>query len=687
MSILNGNVSREVIRPEPAPFGESLAAVRILSATGVMDVCALDEDHLLAAEDGALSIWTVTDEGEKLTARYSGIGSSRQLSYSKGFAYVTARACGIYVIDLRVSCKPVLAAHLDSLELATGVCSADGLLAVTNRHMGTELWDVRDPYHPVFMSDFRCGEAQSVWLFGKTALIGDWMNKRVQVFDISDPFHPTCVARYNVDGFADGVCAVPYADGMLGLCATGHHAARMKNRLKYVGHEFVVPEMFSDGYGCGHGIELFDITTPRDPEYLATLKTPPHFGGIDSWRVFGDGKTAYLTDSIGGLFAVDIRVPSAPSFLWHYRVRTDGRVSWERSPMIQSPAEPVMGVAVLHGRVYAALPRSGIHVLESSTASRPFVIPSASIDHLLVSGHECTQSYVCTQGQIHTFTFKGNFLYTAAGEQGIEVFDPDTGKLLHHFATRDICHDLLILNGFLLTAEGDSGVSCYSLEGDSIRELSRLSFPSGDCVRELVPVGSYIAAELGSSRVALLSLSPDGELSPVGSPASGGLLYFRHLSRTTAFGCLVANPLNDGPRLLRPSSSGLETIVKVPHSDCPIEEGACGDGTEGLFVIHARKYAFIRSPDDLARITDTDFSSVSGAALRGEPFFVNGRLILLERATGMIEVLDVSDRDRPVFLWSKQIDAAPEYVVEEGGELLVACGRKGILKLTEETAG
>lgn len=679
MSILNGKVGYVALNPAEPPYGQCLSPLRVLPSDGVMDVFALDNDTLLTAGNGFVSLWNVDEAGETLLSVCSGLGAARQVSCWGGFAYMTARAGGIYVIDVRDRLHPKLVDHLDSLELATGVCVADGLLAVTNRHMGVELWDVREPARPAYLSDFRCGEAQSVWLYGLTAVIGDWMNRQVRLFDISDPRHPAFLTTYPVDGFADGVCVVPHDGGWLGLCATGHHAARLKNRLKYQRYDVVVPEMFADGYGCGHGLELFDLASPRDPEYLATLKTPPHFGGIDSWRVFSDGSTAFLTDSVGGLFAVDIRDPASPSFLWHYRVPTRKPPEKAVPPLIQSPAEPVMGVALLHGRVYAALPQSGVHVLEPPKA--PGRMISSTVTVTIPRDPEASEdgSFLHTKGQLHSFAIVGDVLYAASGEVGVEAFSVTTGELLHTWPAKGICHDLLIFNGFLLTAEGDAGVACYRFSPDALTELSRVQASPKDCVRQLVTVNGRIAVELGSGKLACLSLDSTGILSMIGAPVPAGLLYHRHLSRTTAFGCLVTNPLNEGPRLYRVTSTGFEEIAKA-HSvqECPIEDGACGDGGDGLFRVFRRQYAFLPSSTHLG---NEDFITVPGASLRGEPFFYDPWLILLERATGTVELLDVTDRNHPVFVWRTSVPGAPECVQVINNSLYIACGRKGLLKL------
>ena len=149
MSILNGTYAHETLLPEPQPFGEPFDITGEIQLENALDADTLDtgkEKLLVSAGRGNLMIHRLGENGVPvLVSELGGLGDSRQISVSEGFAYVTARADGLYICDLRNPEKPALAGRIDTLELATGVCAADGVLAVTNRHMGCELWDVREP--------------------------------------------------------------------------------------------------------------------------------------------------------------------------------------------------------------------------------------------------------------------------------------------------------------------------------------------------------------------------------------------------------------------------------------------------------------------------------------------------------------------------------------------------------------
>ena len=243
MSILNGNISRSILIPEPSPFGEPFRELGTIHDLGqVMDTATLifpetGEELLVAAGRGLVGVYRVDIDG-----KYEQLSSleiqaeSRQLAVSDGFGYLTARADGLYVVDLTMPERPRLAAHVDTLELATGVAAAGRLLAVTNRHMGCELYDISDPYHPARLGAFLCGEAQSVWLHRNLAVASDWMNKQVHIFDISNPTIPRRLSSFSVDGFSDGVSVVTVSRGKGGrtICrvGSGHHSARLMKGVR-----------------------------------------------------------------------------------------------------------------------------------------------------------------------------------------------------------------------------------------------------------------------------------------------------------------------------------------------------------------------------------------------------------------------------------------------------------------------
>lgn len=734
MSILNGNISRSILLPEPSPFGEPFRELGTIRDLGqVMDTATLispgiGEKLLVAAGRGLVGVYRVGIDG-----KYEQLSSleiqadSRQLAVSNGFGYLTARADGLYVVDLTVPERPRLAAHVDTLELATGVAAAGQLLAVTNRHMGCELYDIADPYHPVRLGDFLCGEAQSVWLHQNLAIASDWMNKQVHIFDISNPHEPRRLSTFSVDGFSDGVSVVTVSRGKAArtvcLVASGHHSARLMNRVKYKNQTYVTPEMLADGYGCGHGIELFDITDPTQPEFLSRLKAPPLFGGLDTWRVFGSDGCCYFTDSMNGLFRIDITDLTQPRFTHNFRLPPKP-VQQLSPPSIQLQCGIVTGVAVVNGCVCAAC-EDGVHILSSGSHAPALVKASAcaaydriKCENSPAERHEYSYTeqrgssnptlkiLYNTSSQLHSFVQSGDILLAACGENGIVRLDQN-GGYIDSFATDGICHDVALIDDrgrgdrgrdgcLIATAEGDRGCALYRMT-DRIVELSRIEFGIGLSVREVVAVGDKLVLQLGCGSLAAACLTVCGDkyrLEPLGARLGFGMLYHRHIARTTyvdsSGSFIIVLPLAGGPELLRLGDNDLErTGYRLGHETCPFEEGACGYGDK-LICVFDRGYHCLDNPASLNSLPEPDVgvaidSELTQSSMSGLPFVCGNRLTLLNRVTGLIEVFDISSPHSPCLIKQAETGLFPEFAASvkvDGGErIYIALGHAGLAEL------
>jgi len=668
MSILNSSINASVIHPEAMPFGAPMVETALIPER-TMTAAALDADTLLCGGHGRISLHRIDDAGQPTEISALAIaGNGRQIGVADGFAYVSTRESGVYVCDFTDPAKPVLAHHIDALELATGIAVGDGVLAITNRHMGCELYDVRDPYHPRRLGDFYCGEAQSVWLHKNFAYVSHWMGREVRIFDISDPAHAKELSHASVDGFADGVCVTEHNGRLICLAATGHHANRLKNRWKYQQYSYVTAEMIAEGWGGGHGVELFDVTDPTQPEWLGGFKAPPMFGGPDTWLVYSDGKTCVFTDSMNGVFTLSLDNLLAPVCTGHYRLKPLARQALT-PPSVQVQTGCITGAASVSGFLCAASDNDGVHILRPNQPLGAFLTPDARVDF---DAPPRELPVLCrSQGQLHGFAELDGRIYCAAGEEGIEVRDA-TGTLLETKETRGICHDILLHDGYLFTAEGDAGAACYEI--GTLAERSRAD--GIGCVRQIVTVGDVLAVQIGCCRIAKLT-AENGMLTVTEGEVVVPMLYHRHLSRTTAGAYAVAMPLGPGVTVISMEGAP-EKLASQGHELCPFDEGACGCG-EALIVVHHGRYSCLDQPPD---VCDLDGGiAVEGAKLKGIPYVLGGTLVLLNRCTGTAELLDIADVHHPRFLRRIETGGHPEACGLIGGAIYATLGFDGIMKL------
>ncbi len=291
----------------PGPEFGALLPAQALGIGLTMDV-ACDGDLLYSIGNRQLCIQSGARTGRlQRISTLDGLGNVRQVAVSRGYAFVTSREDGLFIIDVRQPAQPRIACHYDTLELATGIAVSGNLLAVANRFAGIELIDITHPEKPRFLSAVRVGEAQSVVIHGRWLYAGTWSNRAVVIIDLRDPCAPQIVNTLALDGFGDGLAV----HGTLLAAATGHHAASR-----------TTPRPGDAAFGSGHGVSFFDISDPAHPLLLSTLKFPPFYRrGMDMWGVVLTQDHAYVNDTHNGFFLIDIRTIRAPRVLGHHQLR------------------------------------------------------------------------------------------------------------------------------------------------------------------------------------------------------------------------------------------------------------------------------------------------------------------------------------------------------------------------------
>lgn len=676
MSVTNGMISGSLIRKETPPYGRFLSASAFLPLEGCLDAaCSPDGGTLYAACRGELRIYDISqkDGPPRETGCLKGIGVSRQIAVSDdGVACITARTRGLYVVSVRDPAAPRLLAHLDTLELATGVCCYEHLCLVADRHMGVEVWDLSVPEKPAFLSSFCAGEAQSVCVDGGYAYVGDWMNRQVNIVDIRDPRRPSPVSSFPVDGYADGVFV------RNGVCyaATGHHSRQLKNRRQFDATPFVTDEMLSGGYGRGHGLTLCDVSIPESPEFLSEVKFPPLYGHVpDTWRVTADGQYAYVADTQNGLFVVDVRDPLSPITAAQFHLPLSKRPRSETPPPLQQIHEPVTGVVSAEGTLYAAGPESGLYVLPFSGA-RHAVPPAPPVPD--PPALTLRKVFSCA-GQVHTVAEQDGCLFAACGHDGLYALSPEDLTVRHHLATRGFAHDVIRAGKVLCVCEGDSGITFWRYSAEEGFSLLNRTERENAVFRQAVwcEQTGVIVAESSETSVTVFRVSENGGAAFAAHFTGLGMLYHHHLVPTAyqgRFVCLLS--LAKGPMFL--DTQTLQPPEGVPQlaSFCPFEEGL-GLAQDRLYMIRNRRIGVYSAPAEL----DTPAGTVPGARLTGQVFPLGASLLLLNRKTGHTERIDLNDPLHPRLSGASSLPMRPEYAARLAGRDLLCCGHDGLYEI------
>jgi len=696
MSTLEGGRDHRQVYPVANPFGARLQERARLSLEGATDVAvdaaAVALDLAYVAGKGTLFVVDVSlPDRPAVVGQLQGLGQGRQVEVQHGIAALTTRPDGLFICDVTDPEHPSLLSHYDTVELATGVCLSGDLCMIACRHMGVEIIDVSDPARPAHVSNVLAGEAQSVFVNGNTMYVGAWMQREVHIIDITDPAMPRVLGACLLDGFGDGICV---RDGLC-YAATGHHARGLANRRKYLDYDFVTAQMLQEGYGGGHGLEIFDVTDPERPRLLSRLKTPPLFmTGNDMWGVVVAGDHAYLTDTYNGVFVVNVAHPQGPYFEGYHRLDVLRDEAYHHEPSIQQLCQPATGLALGAGHMLAASPQTGLHIIETPVAIERPEPPQVAPRPSTISAPAPPELAFRSDGQVHGVAVVDERLVVAAGTHGLYVLESALPcEAVVHAATDDFALDIKAADGYIYVAEARAGFSVWRLVSGELHRVARCRDAfGGEAVRQVVLLrdSGLAALHVGTNHLALMDIStPEAprclDLLPV-----GGMMYYKSV---------VEGLFDDRYMAAFPLSPGIvwfdvldathpsRAAVSISQQLCTIEEGAVV-GKGGIFTIFRGKYAFSQRIDDIPdergamALWDGDVHTPGGEVyLSGRPTLIDDSLYLLNRQTGQVTVIDVSEPERPILRHRLTLSGHPERIVRHAMMLWVCCGHGGLQRL------
>lgn len=671
MSILNGQISDGVLGAEKAPFGEALADKNFIELEGCASI-ASDGAHFAYCVCGkGMVVYDIRDKASpREIACLGNVFAGREICYMDGFVYIAARANGLYIADVSDPYRPELVCVYDTLELATSVDVAEHLCFVANRHHGVEIVDIRNPRKPVFVSSFLCGEAQAVFTDGGFVYVGDWMNRRVHIVSIEDVERPRTASVINLDGFADGVFV---RDGIC-YAATGHHSAKLKNRTKYNDYPYITAEMLNDGYGAGHGLEIYDVHDPYQPEFISCIKFPPLMAAPDLWKVVVSGECAYVSDSNNGLFVVDV------SDVYHPRIRAYFLDELSRKPhhlgcrAVQYRHAPVVGCLPLEGYLYVCASETGLHVMEfpeSRSVARGMVGRTAA-------RLNAQRVFRCA-GQIHSMIFCAEVLFAAAGNEGLLALD-ERFEVLHRLAVQTM--DVAQCGRWIVTANAGAGIGVhrydrqrgFALCDTALIEEGRIG------AKQIAVLNEGFIAVQAENAIAFFAIDSDGKLKSMQLLETGAMLYYRNLAQGLLNDRYFAYAsLNRGVDWIEIGDRTVKTTqFALNIESCPIEDGvAVAD--EYAVMISRGRYAVIRHAGETENAV---FCKLDEIAFKGVPFIFDSCLVLLNRCNDYADLFDIAQPEHPRYIGRAGVPK-PSAAMMKDQILYVCCGHDGIYRLDD----
>lgn len=596
----------------------------------------------------------------------SGLGNTRQIAVKDGIAYITSREDGVFIVDVRKRDAPSLLCHYDAIEVATGIDVSGDVMFVACRSHGVELVDVSDPRRPLHLSTARTGEAQSVEVQNGYAYVGVWGSSELVVVDARNAREPKITAKCRLDGYGDGVAV----RGKFVYVATGHHSrARRKSP----------PKPGDPGYGCGHGLEIYDITDPAKPVFVSRVKTPPYYMiGNDMWGVKLAGDHAFVADTYNGVFVVNVKNPRKPFFVAHrqlpYVLRRGSR--FMRGGKLPSF---VGGLALADDHIYVAGGWTDLHAVAAPGLAKPCRRGSGrppDIPPLKPRRSKRFRIYR-PDGQVRGVDFMGDTAVVAAGSDGIHVVQVwPQFKLLGEYETKGFAMEVTTAGDHVYVAEEKGGLSIWQ-KGDSGRlDLVGRYKPRGRIVRDVVVPerGEYAIVQVDLSILDILDVSDPAEPQRVFRDKGHGFVY--HIGRDLIdarevcvlwqLGGLRWYDLYGGPepKLVGEYAHRLGGDGTIPYGD-------------GRLVVYRGGFLTIgpteeRAPRELA------LRRVPKCRLGGKPLLADGKLHLSSRTTGDVTIIDLADPVKPRLAEHFNVPGNPGRLVKHKGALVIPNGYEGL---------
>ena len=654
---------------------------------------------------------------------------------TREYAMITMRAAGACILDITEKTAPFIASSYNTVELATGLYVSGTYAFITNRYHGVEVVDISDPTKPVQRANiYTGGEVQSCVVYNNILYCGVWGECGVYMYDLSEletTSQLTRIGRVICNGKGDGLTVTSIGGRTYIFAATGQHT---------YGAQAVSKTQIQDlAYGQGNGLDIFDVTDPANPIWISTSKIDGryYYTGNDFWEaeVSYDETSqkyyAYLVNTYNGVYVFDVTNLAAPVRLAHITLpltatssnvlKHDTRAivtSWDQSAEARSA---VGSIAVKYSSIYIAGVSSSVHKLtldsesnnlffaayESSAPQKELVVGDVYADLNTGLDEGCYDFWHENNGQVLGISTYGNYVYVAAGSDGIIVLNKSTLATEHVYEPKKFegrvgfASSLEIKNGLLYVAEDVGGLGVYKIneQDGSLEEIAGWRYQNTAYVISQVrvsPNGGYAVVHINSDKVAAIPLNGTADNASLGDvivkSVPGGHLYHRNLSDLIADRYILTwnhvgymywidfNP-QDGvdsvPVFTSTTDDAMKTMVNgiASYGDTALFMPAWGNSYRLYSAIgtYTGGYADVKNGD----------SDTAGEPFSGKPTVCGNYLVLTRHDNGMIYILDISDVTKPNVIHTIDTVGNPDiaYYDAETGVVYIPLGNQGMLTI------
>ncbi|MBQ2967881.1 MAG: hypothetical protein IJE10_07185 [Clostridia bacterium] len=669
--------------------------------------CVVVDDYMYALRNNRLHVLK-KDEGGNFKPVYMTefYGELREmdLTEDKKGLVVVGRNYGVFAFDITNPEKPVLASHIDSLEMSSGLDIHGDYLYVADRNSGITIFNIADLYDPHFVSNIATGETQNVCYYNGYVYAGVWAESVVRVCDVRDVNKPVILKSIPISGRGDGVLV---KDGIL-YAVTGQHARiyPTANLADAYSHQTTD----KPGYGVGIGLELWNIENPETPERLSVVRFDgaEYIGSPDVWRVesYGD-KYICATNVYAGAYIYDVedtnnpvRVAqyqalgtATPNSLWNnediYVHQRDPETGNHTSLPLSSNrrAYPVIGIAIDDDKLYMGTCEYGVQnnlyevqlpinagdrdantsTIDIEEKGTPYYM----LDYQAKYGENA--KYFNSGTQIRAAAVKGDYLYLAAGTDGIIILNKNTMEKVGSVASRDITKDVQIFENYLYTAEATAGVAIYEINTEDPTKLTLVgnqAFAQAVVQIQLSPYADFALAHYANTGTVL-------DLRDKTAPK----LYESENAKIESFSVVYQNQMSIGcidNRYLMMSSSRKDVLVcdfgEDGRQEPIVKQWVDGISISGLCADSDGKHVILSSGRNIYRFNpgDLDLTDLSKQIIKNQitpmanygsimgqcPVVLGDYMFVMHRHKGNSRILKLSE-DRTSATAVKINDALP----------------------------
>lgn len=453
---ISATLTKKIVNPVDEPVIKSVTKIMDKGPSGLY----LNGSTLFVGAGGIIYAMDVSNPREPvLIGSVTFPGSVRQITYCNGKLVASARETGVWVFDASDPAHMSLLSRYDGIELSTGIDMAGDCIFVGERQTGVEFVDARNLAKPQHIRVIKTPESQTVFYQDGYLYSGEWAAGQVSIFDAHNLADIQLVKTLYLQGYGDGV----WVSGNRLYASTGHH------------HRNSAPKTVD---GDGHGVEIWDVSNPREPEFISRVEFDIFYiSGADWWlvRPSGDGKTLFCGDVFNGLYIVDITNERKPKIIHH----------WE--PLGNSPTNKknaVNSIALADGVAFVTVSGEGLYAIESprskpsprNRGTAPTNLSARYTYETPATSH--FNAWVPDRrGAVKSAAVYGDALFVGCGDAGLYTVKKNSSGKLETVARLDIpfAGGVAINGDKLYVSRGHLGLGVYRIGSDlSLTEIALL---------------------------------------------------------------------------------------------------------------------------------------------------------------------------------------------------------------------